>query len=108
MDDDRPGIVERFGSKWNPQEGDDLEHDCPPEQPLTKTRNLVRAPRPNAERPFYRKQDAVQGTPKRKVPRCAVPQSAEEHRQHQIAVDAPAGAHATPPERNVEVVAQPA
>ena len=45
--------------------------------------------------------------PDQEIPTGAVPQSAEQHGQHQVAVGAP-GAVAAAAERNVQIVAQPA
>src|SRR3954466_3741650 len=51
--------------------------------------------------------EAMQSAPDHKSPGAAVPQSAEQHRDHDVAVNEPGGSLVSP-ERNVKIIAEPA
>src|ERR1043166_1511294 len=62
---------------------------------------------PVRPRAMHDERKAVQSAPDYKSPSAAVPQSAEQHRDHDVAVDEP-GRPAISPERNVKIIAEPA
>src|SRR3954453_14691988 len=64
----------------------------------------IAAPRPDA---VHDERRTVQSAPDYKSPGAAVPQSAEQHRDHDVAVNEPGGSPVSP-ERNVKIIAQPA
>ena len=82
---------ERVGAEEDPGEADDVERDDAPD-PAAQRRvggrpQSARLP-PVADEPLDREHDAVDSAPDDERPRGAVPEAAEQHRQHQVPVGA--------------------
>ena len=106
-DDEIPRVGERVRAEEDPREADDLEgHEAMPRAAAARPRPLDE-PRPLPPPALDDERGAVDPAPDDERPAGAVPEPADEHRQHQVAVreERPAAVAA---ERDVEVVAQPA
>jgi hypothetical protein len=98
-------VSERRRAEEDPREADEVERRKrrasrrerrPPGSPCRARAATSASPRAGA----------VEGAPDDEVPRGPVPEAAEEHRDHEVAVRLP-GAAARAAERHVEIVAQP-
>ena len=99
------GDGEILGAEEDPREADEVEHDQP-STTILPARLSGRWPSHGSAHPLDRKPAAMQRAPHHEFPRRAVPDAAEQHRDHQVAVGVePAVPVAA--ERLVEVVAQP-
>ena len=106
-DDEIPRVGERVRPEEDPGEADDLERDeAMPRPPAARPRALDEA-RPAAPPALDDERGAVDPAPDDERPAGAVPEAADEHRQHEVAIreQRPAAVAA---ERDVEVVAEPA
>ena len=94
----------------HPRQAHDVEGDGPPDEaPKRRVGRLGQAEGGAAvgHQPLDDETHAVDATPHHERPRRAVPQAADQHREHEVAVRVPPTA-AVAAERDVEVVAQPA
>ena len=77
---------------------------CPAQRSQTGVRRPIRPPRACS----VHQHRAVEGAPEDERPRGSVPEAAEDHRDHQVAVGEPARLAAAAAQRDVQVVAQEA
>src|SRR6266404_3719706 len=92
-------------AKENPGDADPVKRQRPgdPSHVRLNAVNLFRLVRPFA---MDHQRDTMERTPNDKRPCAAVPQAAQDHRDHDISIHEPARA-AVPPQRNVKIIAQP-
>ena len=100
-----------FAPEDDPAETDEMEADEDPGRPERtgpdgSARGLVRLPAAPSEESFQGQERSLIRAPDDERPGGAVPESAQEHGEEQVAVGSP-GAVAAPAEGNVEVVAKP-
>src|ERR1700693_4732116 len=88
----------------DPAERDEPKRNQRPKRIEPQRRLFLKFPAPHHA--FDTEQRAMIAAPDDEVPACAVPQSSEQHRQHQISVGSEA-AVAVSAQRNVQIIAQP-
>ena len=101
------GGREAVRAEEDPGEADDVERDQPRDDPPSAGVGRLDVARPVSPSVLDDERDAVDRPPRDECPAGAVPEPADQHRQHQVAVREDL-APATAAERDVEVVAQPA